>query len=239
MNSVARVAVRRWNAWLPGIQGQAACAQWAAGERAPAESDQPDVAAVPAMLRRRLGPLGKPVAAVAWDMLEPGDHQSLVFASRHGDQAKTLQLLSEIGAGSPLSPAAFSMSVHNATAGLLSIAKKATGPHTALSANSRLLSAAVIEAYGQLMSGARAVVCVLYDLPLPADYSYHDNQSCAYAVALELTLEEGRPLTLAACPSADLYMQEPEVIAWLRWWSAGAERALALKDGAGGWLWQS
>lgn len=239
MNSAVRVAVKRWNAWLPGIQGEAACAQWAAGDRAPVVSAQADVTLVPAMLRRRLGPVGKPVAAVAWDMIEPGDHQSLVFASRHGDQAKTLQLLSEIGCQSPLSPAAFSMSVHNATAGLLSIAKKATGPHTALSADARLLSAAIIEAYGQLVAGVRSVVCVIYDLPLPSDYNYHEIQDFPFAVALELTLAQGKPLSLAACPAANDGLREPEVIAWLRWWSAGAESALKLQDDAGEWQWQS
>lgn len=238
MNNSVRVAVKRWNAWLPGIQGEAACAQWAAGSVLPDTSAQPDVTAVPAMLRRRLGSVGKPVAAVAWDLVEAGCRQSLVFASRHGDQSKTLQLLAEIGAESPLSPAAFSMSVHNAIAGLLSIAKDATGPHTALSADQRLLSAAITESYGQLMAGAESVVCVVYDLPLPSDYHYADNQAFPYALALELTLQEGQGLTLMPNPEGDSGQQEPEAVSWLRWWSKGAPGSLALQDSVGGWQWQ-
>ena len=238
MRQACRVAVRRWHAWLPGIQGEAECGDWAAGRRLPVDDAAADASPVPAMVRRRLGTIGRSVAAVAWDMIQAGDSQSLIFASRHGDQSKTLQLLAEIGAQAPLSPAAFSLSVHNALAGLISIARDARGPHTALSADERLMASAITEAFGQLHAGASSAVCVVYDLPLPADYQFDDNQKTPYAIALELTLDDGEPLSLSLGAAPGDRPPEPEALSWLRWWAARDSAELAFQDGQGAWQWQ-
>lgn len=97
MNNPVALGVQRWNAWLPGIQGEAACRAWARGELSPDADAAPDVSCVPPLLRRRLSPVGRAAAAVLWDLLEPDSQVPLVFCSRHGDQAKTLQLLAAVG----------------------------------------------------------------------------------------------------------------------------------------------
>lgn len=90
MNPVAEMAndlagqmtlsVDQWCAWLPGIQGEVACRQWAAGALALDSDAKPDVSAVPAMMRRRLNGVGRLVAAVAWDLVAVESTLPMVFA---------------------------------------------------------------------------------------------------------------------------------------------------------------
>ncbi|UTA48713.1 beta-ketoacyl synthase chain length factor [Simiduia sp. 21SJ11W-1] len=232
------VAVSQWNAWLPGIQGVEACRQWAAGQLAPNNAEQPDVTAVPAMMRRRLNGVGRQVAAVSWDMIAEGSTEPMVFASRHGDQGRTLQLMGELNAGEPLSPAAFSMSVHNAVAGVLSIAKKARGPMTALAAHDQLVSSAVLEAWGQLMAGAASVLVVIYDQPLPEAYGASEPLP-AYALTMRLRRAahneamclQGNWEQASCAPGLD------DGLAWLRW-LASDQPALTLEGELQRWHWK-
>lgn len=127
------------------------------------------------MLRRRASPTGKLALEVAWAALPDGDDDAdadaakipLVFASRHGECARSIELLRELAANAPLSPAAFSLSVHNANAGLFSIARGARGNSIAIAAGRSTVEHAVIEACGLLADGAPRVLLVAADAPLP------------------------------------------------------------------------
>ncbi|MDN3640809.1 beta-ketoacyl synthase chain length factor [Simiduia curdlanivorans] len=221
------VKIKHWNAWLPGVYGQQACAQWAQGHKALVLGEGPDVSAVPAMLRRRLSGVGRVAAAVVWDLVPEASSMPMVFCSQHGDQDRTLQLLDALGRQEALSPAAFSMSVHNAVAGVLSIAKKAKGAMTALAADEQLLSMGLIEAWGQLQS-ADEVLLVIYDLPLPEVYQHTDNVIYPYALAMVLSRQEGSPIALGSCDKgSDATVNEPEAVQWLRWF-ANPHQAAAL-----------
>lgn len=236
MNNPVTLGVQRWNAWLPGIQGEDACRAWARGECQPDPDAAPDVSCIPPMLRRRLSPVGRAAAAVLWDLLEPDSQVPLVFCSRHGDQDKTLQLLAAIGQQEPLSPAAFSVSVHNAVAGLLSIAKNARGPHTALSAQDLPFTMGALEAWAQLRAGAERVLLVVYDYPLPAVYQYPEPPAPPFALALELSLA-GADLQLMPASGPGVTPDPVEPLHWLRWWLAG-DAALQLNGQQGAWLWR-
>src|SRR4051812_6705411 len=87
----------------------------------PAHDLQPDVSVIPAMLRRRLSPIGRAALSVIMPLADSQGAMPLVYVSRHGDLNRTLGLLQDLALGEPLSPTAFSLSVHNATAGLFSI----------------------------------------------------------------------------------------------------------------------
>ena len=68
------------------------------------------------MLRRRLDRHGRMALATAWTCAEGLDSVQFVFASRHGDLDRTLELLTALGNKDMLSPTSFSLSVHNSTA---------------------------------------------------------------------------------------------------------------------------
>lgn len=219
--SCLRLRVKRWNAWLPGVAGPQACADWAKGAVDLRLDQAPDVSAVPPMLRRRLNNVGRLAAAVMWDLIPESTLMPMVFCSQHGDQGRTIQLLGELGQGQPLSPAAFSMSVHNSVAGVLSIAKQAKGPITALAADEQLLSMGMVEAFGLLQSNAE-VLLVVYDLPLPEVYQQPDLVHFPYAIALVLSLSEGKSIGLELAASGSSSAEslfEPEAISWLRWFA--------------------
>ncbi|WP_082627241.1 beta-ketoacyl synthase chain length factor [Colwellia sp. TT2012] len=71
---------------------------------------------------RRLSPFSK-IALHCLDMPAAlKQNLPLIFASQHGDLAKTITLIKDAALGENLSPTKFSLSVHNATTGLFSIA---------------------------------------------------------------------------------------------------------------------
>ena len=96
----------------------------------PAATARPSV---PLILRRRVTPIGQAALRAAWAI--PGIEQArFVFASRNGEFDRSLAMLTALAAGDSPSPADFSLGVHNALAGLLSIATRNSAGHTALAA---------------------------------------------------------------------------------------------------------
>lgn len=162
-------------AWAPGLTTPEAWAQWARAPHRIVTGEEPGVKAMPAMLRRRAGFLGKMALEVAYRCLDGrGDGSEdraanipTVFCSRHGEVSRALELLSDLARGDALSPTAFSMSVHNATAGLLTIARRDRANHIALAAGAATIEHAVIEACGLLADGAQMVLLVASDCQLP------------------------------------------------------------------------
>lgn len=119
-----------------------------------------------------------------------------MFASRHGDTRLTLSLLEGIAEQQPMSPTGFSLAVHNAVSGLLSIARKDVSEVTAIAAVDALLPNALIEAFTRLQDHAQ-VLCVLYDVPLPALYRpFVSGESFPFALAMLLSREKGDAMVL-------------------------------------------
>lgn len=152
----------------------------------------PDVKDLPMMLRRRLSHLGKMAMRVAHD-IEDRSKASLVFSSRYGESAQTVKLLQSLALKEPLSPAGFSMSVHNGLAGLLSITSKNKMPHSAISAGEASFCNALMEACAQLACQPDVpVLLVHYDEPLPDFYDpFADPNVTPVAVAMLLEKSNG------------------------------------------------
>lgn len=144
--------------------------QWQTWPAADAADCEPVLANVPPRLRRRLDPLGRIAAYLADACLRDGTATPLVFASRHGALQRTVTLLEQLARGEPISPTAFSLSVHNSTAGVLSMVRQDRSAVTAISASDHSLSAALLEAYGQLHADAPRVCVVYADLPICSPY---------------------------------------------------------------------
>ncbi len=137
----------------------------------------PTLEQIPAMQRRRLSPLAKIALSVTIQSLNALEAQQqtvdyIVWASRFGDEEKTLGILKDISLSQTPSPTAFSTSVHNAIAGLYSILCQDATPSTSLSAGEETFSQAFIEACALLQAGAaQRVLLVYYDQALPDIYS--------------------------------------------------------------------
>ncbi len=154
-------------AWAPGATTTAAWKAWAADPHPLSEGEEPGARQVPAMLRRRAGFLGKMALEAAFQCLGEQRDVPCVFVSRHGEVARAVELLGELAQDIPLSPTGFGLAVHNASAGLFSIARADRANHIALAAGEAGAEHAVIEACGLLADGAPLVLLVVYDCPLP------------------------------------------------------------------------
>jgi hypothetical protein len=150
------------------------------------------------MLRRRAGFLGKMALEVAYGCSESKSGIPVVFCSRHGDVARALELLTDLGADSPLSPASFGLAVHNASAGLFSIARGDTANHLAVAGGASSIEHAVIEACGLLADGAPEVLLVAYDTALPGLFAaYEDCREQPHAWAWLMTQGAAEQISLS------------------------------------------
>lgn len=152
---------------------------------------QPSYAAldcIPAMQRRRLSPLAKLALNSAIGALESNKADYIVWVSKYGDEAKTLNILQDVLNDQTPSPTQFSTSVHNAISGLYSILCQDDTPSTSLSCS---WTEGLIEAYALLksMPEIKRVLVVAYDEPLPNIYAEAINFP-AYAMAAVVTLEQ-------------------------------------------------
>jgi hypothetical protein len=149
------------------------------------------------MLRRRAGFLGKMALEVAYRCLDQTADIPTLFCSRHGEASRSVDLLSDLGKGLPLSPTSFGLSVHNAIGGLFSIARVDHASTSAIAGGKSGVEHAVIEACGLLAEGERRVLLVVYDCPLPAMYAqFNDCREQPFAWAGLLEAPNGDSLSL-------------------------------------------
>jgi hypothetical protein len=147
--------------------------------------------ALSAMLRRRVSAIGQKAFAAAL-RLSPGVSDRFIFCSRHGEYRRTQSLLQALALREPVSPADFSLSVHHALAGLLSIARTNSAGHTAVAAGSDSLAFGLIEAATCLAAGGDTQVLLVYfDEPLPEDYARFCEEEDAFVAAILLTPARG------------------------------------------------
>lgn len=139
-------------------------------------------------LKRRLSPLARATLGAAFACAGDLHAVRVVFASRHGELARTTQMLDDLNGSQEVSPMAFSTSVLNATAGIYSIAQADRTASTALSAGAMTLGVGLLEASLQWLTEPGPPVLLLYaDDPPPAVYGLVDNESgdsCVIALLL-------------------------------------------------------
>ena len=194
--------------------------------------------AMPAMLRRRAGFLGKMALEVAYDCLDGRSDVPTVFCSRHGDVARAVDLLSDLARGEPLSPMAFGMAVHNAIPGLFSIARSDRANYTALAAGTASVEHALIEASGLLADGAPMVLLVACDCPLPelfTPFEEYDEQPHAWAWLVTPAGDDALRLEWEPCAEAPAAGM-PGSLEVGAFYASGA-RKLERCDGRLRWTW--
>lgn len=186
--------LRAWGAW--------------SAEDPPGDPDSPggrDAHPAPALLRRRVGVLGQHALRLAWGMACSGEAR-LIASSRHGEFRRSLGILDAIIADADVSPAEFTLSVHHALVGLLSIARGNCRAHTAIAAGPESFCFGFMEAVACLAENpAEPVLLIHYDEPLPEPFDRFDSApgpALALVMALAANAGPGEAMTLMATPTA-------------------------------------
>ena len=224
--------VKQWAVWPP-LQPDAE--QNAGGQ---AEL----LASVPKMLKRRLSPLAKTVFCAVSQCLDDQMSVPAVFSSTHGELARSFAMMEMLEAGEEISPTAFSLSVHNAIAGLFSMAWRNKLQCTVIAPGEEGMAPAFIEALGLLQEGAAQVLLVFYDEPLvdfypSAPFKLSADESCALALRISKS-GEGQALTLSSSPLSGNDGEQPvQLPAFIRF-LAGPQAKLTLKTPRRGWCWK-
>lgn len=239
------VRLLRWAAWAPGIEDPGAWARWSAAPVPIAADGSPEARFVPPMLRRRCTPLTKAMLQVAYeacpDALRP--EVRTVFASRHGENKESFPLFSAIAHGQPLSPMKFTHTVHNAQAGLFSIAAGNRQASSSLSGEADTFGAGFLESVAHLEREAgRPVLYVIGDVPVAPIFQHLVGEPpSSYAVALLLAADgsEGAPLGFGlgrrdAVPP----LEWPQALEFVRWLHTGAAPELVLGVAQRAYTWR-
>jgi hypothetical protein len=241
---VIPATLRRWSAWGPGLEDEPAWRRWAAEPRALEGEERPQARFLPALLRRRCSPLARVMLSVAYACCgdeERGEVAS-VFASRHGNLNESIDLFERLVRRQPLSPTRFSHTVHNAQAGLFSIAAGNRCASSSVSAQEDSFACGFLEALTLLQRApTRPVLLVMADVPLASPFApLVDEPATAYGLALLLAtegtgdslafaLEHGEPE-----PARPVWPSGLEFLRWL----LSQESRLELRSGARRWVWE-
>lgn len=248
---MTRVVVRRFEAWAPrpdGAEGALSLlADWQAWARDPAPpgaDGQPDVPLLPAGVRRRATRLTRLALRVAFDCSADADRTQLrsVFASRHGSIHVAVKILASIARGEAVSALQFSHSVHNAQAGLFSIAAGDRQASSSVAAAEDTFGHAFLEALLHLERAPEAeVLLVMCDEPLPSNLIHLvEEPETVYGVALRLAREgPGTALEFALEPSHAPPKQRgwPEALEFVRFLAADAPEVV-LESGRRRFRWR-
>src|SRR4026208_515221 len=91
-------------AWAPQIETRDAWLAWAFDHEVAAGSSTPSLEAMPSILRRRAGFLGKMALEVAYQCLGARTDIPPIFSARDGEAARSADLLLDLADGTALSP---------------------------------------------------------------------------------------------------------------------------------------
>ena len=220
-----------WQAWAPGVSDSNAWQDWLPQGRCPDPAALPDVSYLPSLLRRRLDRCGRMALSTAWPCTEGLESVQSVFASRHGALERTVELLNALSRADTLSPTSFSLSVHNSTAGLFSIARTDRGAATAMAAGEDSLGMSLLEGANLIAAGASHVLVCYADDKLPAPYAgtVQDSSHHPFAVSLLLTQPEGATLT-GRLARSDADAEQPPEAALMRFLLDGEDSVIGVEQ---------
>lgn len=199
----------------------------------------PEIGFVEPLLRRRLSALGRGMLHCAWRVAGEAPSVRAVFASQHGEPARTMPMLEDLANGLDISPTQFSMNVHNAVAGIWSIARKDRSACTALGAGSESFGWGLLEAFSlHLACPGEPVLFVYGDDRLPEGLA--DAASPAlplHALALLIGSPPARRFRLRRDPLAEGGSTDsPQSLHALRALGGAGEAPSWLGPG-GAWTW--
>jgi beta-ketoacyl synthase-like protein len=196
---------------------------------------------IPTLLKRRLSPLARTVFCAAVQCIDPQNLVPTVFSSAHGELAKSFAMLEQIEAGEEISPTLFSLSVHNAIAGLFSIVFSNQLQSTVIAPGEEGVAPAFIEGLGLLNEGARQVLLVFYDEPLAPfypDQPYKLTIDTTLALAVTISYKgRGQQIAMNKVDLMGEDTEQPVQLPLLIDFLAHGNSALEVKTARGGWCW--
>jgi hypothetical protein len=171
----------------------------------------PECALLPQAERRRAVPSVKLALLVGSEAVQAAHRDAATlettFTSSAGDNRtlhETLQVLST--PERQVSPTRFHNSVHNAAAGYWHIATNSREASTSLACHDASFAAGLVDAASRVVTGAKPMLLVAYDLTYPEPLAAVRSLSCDFGAALVLTPEASERaiarLEIALCPAA-------------------------------------
>jgi hypothetical protein len=160
-----------------------------------------------------------------------------VLSTRHGELDRTVSLLNSIDSREPLSPADFSMSVHNSLIGLLSMAAGNRGGHTAVSAGSESFCFGLLEAVSCLCERPGQPVILVHQDEAPgaafAELIPERDVLSPIAIAIAVTRRQqdgAMAMTMSTRPSDGSPATPDHAGRFLRFVLSGAGEAVSVGD---------
>ncbi|PLV62111.1 beta-ketoacyl synthase chain length factor [Erwinia sp. B116] len=193
-----------WHARAPGLS---TTEQWLNWSALPATIDAAlplaKCSQLPMMAARRLNEGSRAAVDCGLELLHRHSVDAVVFTSRHGELERNLRILTALAQQQTPSPTDFTMSVHNAAVGSLTIAAAAPLVATSLSAGIDSFQQGLVEVAALHAAGYQQVMLVDFDGAIPAVYRPHVSDQtlhAPYAVALLLAAGDhcscyGQPLS--------------------------------------------
>jgi hypothetical protein len=161
------------------------------------------------MLRRRLSPFGQRVIGATSACAVGLPAARYVLSTRHGELTRALATLGAIETEGLPSPTDFSMAIHHALLGLLSIHAGNRGGHTALSAGRESFANGLLEATACIAERPNEPVILVHgDEKLPEGYeAFRESDDAALPLVMALALgppgaKAGNDVTLELAPAA-------------------------------------
>ena len=181
-----------FSCWAPNAPNPAAWSDWLHNKSAPHGDTPPDLTQIKPMQRRRLSLMARAVFQVGGECLaqiNPAPHKiASLFATTYGQATSSVKMIQTMTDRKPLSPAAFSLSVHNAIAGQFSISHGLTGPCMTAACGREGLGGVFTQAIGMLTDHEQVLVCC-FEEPLPDElrpYTLNPPTPLAAAFLLQL-----------------------------------------------------
>lgn len=226
--------INNWRAWAPGLGIE--------DERLIPAAGIGELNHAPKSLQRRLSPLARAVFKTAETCMAQPSSLPVVFSSSHGEICKSLDMLKTIQDGEELSPTAFSLSVHNAIAGLFSIAYDNRREITVIAPCQEGIAAAFAEGLGMLQEGAPEALLIFYDEPIADFYPTAPYQLTVpepSVLALRISLGgKGLALNLARSNQTRNDGEQPVQLGMFIRFLSTDERVLELGNPGHCWTWR-
>lgn len=193
-----------WQARAPGLSETSQWQDWA---RQPYPIDptapQAKLTELPMMTARRLSSGSKLAVECGLTMLRRHQIGAVLYTSRHGELERNYRILHALATQQAVSPTDFTMSVHNAAVGNLTISAQQPIVSSSLSAGVDTFQQGLYEVLCLLHGGYQRVLMVDFDGLLPEFYhSALPPEMPRWSYAVALVFEAGETLRCTSHPRA-------------------------------------